>query len=68
MKQERMKIGDLVKLKHKKDLCECCMERTGVVLKLRNHYPDDSDIIIRVAEVLWEDQTKWVEVSDIEPC
>ncbi len=63
-----MDVGDLVKLKTRDDLCECCIERTGVVLSFRNHHPDDSGLMIRVVEVLWEDQTKWVEISDIELC
>tara|TARA_Y100000816_G_scaffold284717_1_gene263374 strand:- start:680 stop:880 length:201 start_codon:yes stop_codon:yes gene_type:complete len=63
-----MKVGDLVKLKNNATLCECCVERTGVVLRFKNHHPDDSALVIRVAEVLWEDQTKWVDLSDIELC
>lgn len=63
-----MKVGDLVKLKNRADLCECCVERTGVILRFRNHHPDDSSLVIRVVEVLWEDQTKWVDFSDIELC
>ena len=63
-----MKIGDLVKLKERDDLCECCVERTGVILNFRNHHPDDSAIVITVAEVLWDDRTKWVDVSEIVLC
>ena len=64
----KLKVGDLVKLKESEDVCECCSERTGVILRLKNHHPDDSNMIITVAEILWEDQTKWVEVSRIEIC
>ena len=41
---------------------------TGLVLGFSIHHPDDSGIMIRVAEVLWDDGPAWVEITKLEVC
>ncbi len=41
---------------------------TGIVLRFDLHHPDDSALVIRVVEVLWDDGPAWVEVTKLEKC
>jgi len=61
---EKVKKGDLVKMKH--DDVDPRKRKSGVVIKLGVHHPDSSDIMIQIAEVMWNCGTSWIDASRIE--
>ena len=57
--EDYMKIGDMVVCIDSKNV--------GVVVKKNHYYPDDSDMIVPIAQVLWCDDSslRWSEVEGL---
>jgi len=59
-----MKIGDLIQIK--KDDSDPQNRNAGLILRFDVHHPDDSNSMIRIAEVLWARGAGWIDVDRIE--
>ena len=57
--EDYMKIGDMVMCIDSRD--------TGVIVKKNHYYPDDSDMIVPIAQVLWSSDSNlaWAEIEGL---
>jgi hypothetical protein len=54
-----MKIGDVVRSPN--------TGNNGIICRMRMHYPDSSDIMIRIAEIVWSTgQKSWSPVDELQ--